>query len=229
MGVERWCSRNSEPALSEDIAADSPDLPLSATIEAGSDGSVSADVPDLREIAAVVKKCSRCELSRTRNQAVPGSGNSAADWMFIGEAPGQNEDEQGLPFVGRAGKLLDAMIKALGMSREDVFIANVVKCRPPGNRDPLPEEITNCQPYLQQQLDLVRPKVIVALGRISAQALLSSAESLGSMRGQVYEYGKQATPLVVTYHPAYLLRSPEQKNKAWQDLLMAKALVRTAV
>ena len=149
--------------------------------------------------------------------------------MFVGEAPGQHEDEQGLPFVGRAGTLLDAMIQALGMHRDETFIANVIKCRPPGNRDPLPEEVAACEPYLHQQLGQVRPRVIVALGRISAQALLKTTEPLGKMRGRVYQYGAHATPLVVTYHPAYLLRSPDQKHKTWQDLLLARSLVREAV
>ena len=145
--------------------------------------------------------------------------------MFIGEAPGQNEDQQGLPFVGRAGQLLDAMIAALRMQRSDVFIANVIKCRPPANRDPVPEEIAECEPYLHRQLALVKPKVIVALGRISAQALLKTSESLGSLRGKVHQYGPSNTPLVITYHPAYLLRSPQQKSKSWEDLLLAKSVV----
>ncbi len=154
-----------------------------------------------------------------------GCGNPGADWLFLGEAPGQHEDLQGQPFVGRAGQLLDRMIAALGMEREQVFIANVLKCRPPNNRDPLPAKIEQCEPYLHRQLAQIKPKVIVALGRISAQALLKTGEPLGKLRGRGYQYGPDNFPLVVTYHPAYLLRSPEQKTRAWVDLWQAKSIV----
>ncbi len=180
---------------------------------------------DLDNVAMEINQCQRCPLHATRIKAVPGVGSLQAQWMFIGEAPGQNEDQQGLPFVGRAGQLLDAMIAALRMQRCDVFIANVIKCRPPGNRDPLPEEIAECAPYLHRQLALVKPKVIVALGRVSAQVLLKTNKSLGNLRGKVYRYGSSNTPLVVTYHPAYLLRSPQQKAKSWEDLLLARSVV----
>ena len=179
----------------------------------------------LDNVAMEINRCQRCQLHATRIKAVPGVGSLQAQWMFIGEAPGQNEDQQGLPFVGRAGQLLDAMIAALRMQRSDVFIANVIKCRPPANRDPVPEEIAECEPYLHRQLALVKPKVIVALGRVSAQALLKTSESLGSLRGKVHQYGSSNTPLVITYHPAYLLRSPQQKSKSWADLLLAKSVV----
>lgn len=183
------------------------------------DGSLA---PIEREVSA----CRKCELHQSRTHTVFGCGSPDADWLFVGEAPGQHEDLQGQPFVGRAGKLLDMMIAALGMKREQVFIANMLKCRPPGNRDPLPREIEQCEPYLHRQLALIRPKVIVALGRISAQALLKTGEPLGKLRGRVHRYGPDNTQLVATYHPAYLLRSPEQKAKAWEDLWRARAIVR---
>ena len=179
----------------------------------------------LDQLAQVVRKCQKCPLHTTRTHAVPGVGSSDADWMFVGEAPGQSEDEQGLPFVGRAGQLLDAMIAALRMERKDVFIANVIKCRPPENRDPLNEEVDECEPYLHQQLNLIKPKIIIALGRISAQSLLKTTEPIGKLRGKVHYYGELQTPLIPTYHPAYLLRSPQQKSKAWEDLLLAKSIV----
>ena len=179
----------------------------------------------LAPIEREVSACRKCELHQSRTHTVFGCGNPDADWLFVGEAPGQHEDLQGQPFVGRAGKLLDMMIAALGMEREEVFIANVLKCRPPGNRDPQPREIEQCEPYLHRQLARIRPKVIVALGRISAQALLKTDEPLGKLRGRVHQYGADNIPLVATYHPAYLLRSPEQKAKAWEDLWRARAIV----
>ena len=177
-------------------------------------------IPIEQEVSA----CRQCELHQSRTQTVFGCGNPDANWLFIGEAPGKNEDLQGEPFVGRAGKLLDKMIAALGMEREQVFIANVLKCRPPDNRDPLPGEIEQCEPYLHRQLAVIKPKVIVALGRISAQALLKTSEPLSKLRGPVHQYGPDNIPLVATYHPAYLLRSPGQKAKAWEDLWQAKMI-----
>jgi DNA polymerase len=150
-----------------------------------------------------------------------GTGNRQADWLFIGEAPGAEEDRQGEPFVGRAGQLLNAMLQAMGMRREEVYIANILKCRPPGNRDPRPEEVNHCEPYLQRQIALIRPRIIVALGRIAAQNLLKTDSSLSKLRGKVYHYGEYQIPLVVTYHPAYLLRNLPDKRKAWQDLCFA--------
>jgi DNA polymerase len=142
--------------------------------------------------------------------------------MFIGEAPGADEDRQGEPFVGRAGQLLNSMLKALGFARGDVYIANVLKCRPPGNRDPKPEEALQCRGYLERQIDLVSPTLIVAVGRIAAQSLLATDTALARLRGKVHPLGALRRPLVVTYHPAYLLRSPGEKRKAWQDLLFAR-------
>jgi len=166
-----------------------------------------------------VRNCEKCTLCSTRTQTVFGTGNQHADWMFIGEAPGQNEDVEGKPFVGQAGKLLTEMIRAIGLQRENIYIANILKCRPPNNRDPKKEEIKTCQDYLQRQIELVKPKVILAVGRISAQTLLDSNESLSKLRGKNYQLNN--IPLVVVYHPAYLLGSLLEKRKAWQDLLLA--------
>jgi DNA polymerase len=145
--------------------------------------------------------------------------------LFIGEAPGAEEDRQGEPFVGRAGQLLNNMLLAIGLRREQVYIANVLKCRPPKNRDPRPEEAQACEPYLKRQIDLLRPKVIVALGRIAAQNLLKTDTPIGKMRGRTYVYADTSIPLLVTYHPAYLLRSPAEKRKAWEDLMLAQKVV----
>lgn len=178
------------------------------------------DVPaDWAGLRALVKDCSRCQLCATRTQTVFGVGVENAPLMVVGEGPGADEDAQGEPFVGRAGKLLDEMLKSIGRSRRDnVFIANVVKCRPPGNRDPEPVEAEACRPYLEQQIRLVKPKLIVALGRIAAQRLLNTDEPLSRLRGPLHAYGPDRTPLFITYHPAYLLRSPREKAKSWDDL-----------
>ncbi|MCP4011402.1 MAG: uracil-DNA glycosylase [Proteobacteria bacterium] len=175
----------------------------------------------LESLRAEVAECVACALAKARTQTVFGEGPDQADWLFVGEAPGQQEDRQGQPFVGRAGGLFTQMIKALDKSREQVYIANTLKCRPPGNRDPLPDELQACEPFLLKQIQLLQPKVIVALGRISAQALLRSDQPLGRLRGQVYQYGPNQIPLIVTYHPAYLLRQPADKAKVWADLLLA--------
>ncbi|WP_248322080.1 uracil-DNA glycosylase [Caballeronia sp. Sq4a] len=168
-----------------------------------------------------VTGCELCRLCERRTNAVFGVGDREADWMLIGEAPGENEDKQGEPFVGQAGKLLDNMLHALGLSREsNVYIANVIKCRPPGNRNPELDEVARCEPYLQRQVELVKPKIIVALGRFAAQSLLKSEASIASLRGRVHEY--RGVPVVVTYHPAYLLRSLPDKAKAWADLCLAR-------
>jgi len=168
-----------------------------------------------------VNACTRCPLSRTRTRGVPGVGDPNAEWLFIGEAPGGDEDLQGEPFVGQAGRLLDAMMAGLGLQRgRNVYIANILKSRPPGNRDPLPEEVAACLPYLERQIDLIRPKIIVVLGRIAAQILLVTDTPIGKLRGHVHQY--RGLPMVVTYHPAYLLRNPADKAKAWEDLVLAR-------
>jgi DNA polymerase len=173
---------------------------------------------DLRAAAAA---CRSCELCAARKQAVFGVGNEHAPWLFVGEGPGADEDEKGEPFVGQAGKLLDAMLAATGLKRgREVYIANVVKCRPPGNRVPRPEEAAACAPFLDRQVALIRPKLIVALGKTAAVRLTGNEGALGAMRGRLHDY--RGIPLVITYHPAYLIRNPPDKTKAWQDLLFAK-------
>jgi uracil-DNA glycosylase len=180
---------------------------------------------DWDALRAAIKTCTLCELHKTRTQGVPGVGDIHAEWLFIGEAPGADEDRQGEPFVGQAGKLLDAMLGALRLRRgENVYIANVLKSRPPGNRDPSPAEVAACLPYLERQIDLIRPKLIVALGRFAAQSLLLTETPIGRMRGRVHEY--RGVPLVVTYHPAYLLRNPADKAKVWEDLVLAANTLR---
>lgn len=175
-------------------------------------------------LQAEVAPCTKCDLCKTRTQTVFGSGNKNADWMFIGEGPGQSEDQQGLPFVGKAGLLLTEMLRAIGLDREEVFIANIVKCRPPANRDPQPVEIASCKPYLLRQIALLRPKIIVVLGRVAAQALLDTDQPIGNLRGTVHALND--TPVIVVYHPAYLLRSMLDKRKAWADLKLAQQIYR---
>lgn len=180
---------------------------------------------DWDQLRQSVAACTRCSLHLSRTQTVFGVGNRAADWMIVGEAPGQEEDRRGEPFVGRAGKLLDEMLRSLGLDRNSVFIANILKCRPPSNRDPSAEEAAACRSYLERQIDFVAPKVIIAVGRIAAQHLLQTDAPVGRMRGQRHFLPERGLPVVVTYHPAYLLRSPTQKRKAWQDLLLASAMM----
>jgi DNA polymerase len=172
-------------------------------------------------LAEAVAHCSACKLSATRTQGVLGVGDRNADWLVIGEAPGEEEDAQGEPFVGQAGKLLDAMLASIGLKRGDnVYITNVLKSRPPGNRNPEPDEIAACMPYLLNQIELIQPKIILALGRFAAQSLLDTDEAVGHLRGRVHAF--QGVPLVVTYHPAYLLRKLTDKARAWEDLCLAR-------
>jgi DNA polymerase len=173
-----------------------------------------------------VRTCTKCPLHQGRTQAVFGVGSRQAEWLFIGEAPGVQEDRQGEPFVGRAGPLLNAMLFALGLAREQVYIANVLKCRPPNNRDPLPEEVACCEPYLLRQIALLNPRLIVALGRHAAHSLLRTELPLTRLRGRRMSY--HGIPLVVTYHPAYLLRNPVDKRKVWDDLCLARSIVEAA-
>ena len=172
-------------------------------------------------LKSAVSGCVKCGLHKTRTNTVFGVGDENADWMLIGEAPGAEEDRLGDPFVGQAGKLLDNMLAAIGLSRrKNVYIANVLKCRPPGNRNPTPEEVAQCSPHLLQQIELVKPKLILAMGRFAAQTLLETSASIASLRGRVHRYA--GVPLIVTYHPAYLLRTLEDKAKTWEDLVFAK-------
>ncbi|HEV2332791.1 MAG TPA: uracil-DNA glycosylase, partial [Gammaproteobacteria bacterium] len=174
---------------------------------------------DWTALKDAVKACTACGLRAGCTQTVFGVGDEEARWLIIGEAPGADEDKQGEPFVGRAGQLLNSMIAALGLKREQVYIANVLKCRPPGNRDPKPEEAELCRPFLERQIALIQPRIILAVGRIAAQNLLQTETPIGRLRGTVHRLG--SVPLVVTYHPAYLLRSPGEKRKAWVDMKLA--------
>ena len=204
-------------------AATSPPAPEPTRQATQASPVATMDWPALREAVA---SCQACGLCQGRTQTVFGVGDEHADWMVVGEAPGENEDLQGEPFVGAAGQLLDNMLKAVGRSRsgtgaQGAFIANVLKCRPPANRNPQPDEVARCEPYLARQVALVKPKVIVAMGRFAVQALLKSNEPIGRLRGQVHHY--EGVPVIVTYHPAYLLRTPTDKGKAWADLCLAMA------
>jgi DNA polymerase len=214
LGITRWERRALAPAETAITAAPT----VSGVID-----SATLDWPALEE---AVRCCTKCGLHQARTQTVFGVGNRQAQWLFIGEAPGADEDAQGEPFVGRAGQLLNAMLFALGLKREQVYIANVLKCRPPGNRDPQPDEVAHCEPYLIRQIELIQPRLIVALGRHAAHSLLKTDAPLARLRGQQLNY--HGTPLIVTYHPAYLLRSPADKRKAWDDLCLAKAVVDAA-
>jgi DNA polymerase len=193
------------------------------------DGTRSARVASLSwdDFAADVDACIACGLCRTRNRSVPGVGDVNAEWLFVGEAPGAEEDARGEPFVGQAGRLLDNMLAALGLARgRNVYIANVLKCRPPNNRTPEPRETDACRPYLERQVALIRPKLIVALGKSAASLLLSTDATISSLRGRIHQY--RAVPLIVTYHPAYLLRNLPDKAKAWEDMLLARRAVATS-
>lgn len=180
---------------------------------------------DWEELTAEARQCQACGLCTTRTQVVFGVGNRQADWLVIGEGPGADEDQQGEPFVGRAGKLLNPMLLAIGVQREQAYITNIVRCRPPENREPTPEEAAKCRPFLERQIALIRPRIILAVGRIAAQNLLNTDTQIGKLRGQVHRFGPARIPVVVTYHPAYLLRSPREKRKAWDDLRLARRVL----
>ena len=212
IGIPVWQLRTRTAAQPRDAGAPAA-APDAASVDAWS------------ELAATVRACTRCALHRGRTQTVFGVGKRDAQLFVIGEAPGADEDLQGEPVVGRAGQLLNAMLRAIGLPRSEVYIANILKCRPPGNRDPQPEESATCTPFLSQQIELVQPKVLLAVGRISAQWLLQTDAPIGKLRGRAMTYGERKTPLVVTYHPAYLLRSPLAKATAWTDLCLVKELL----
>jgi uracil-DNA glycosylase family 4 len=180
---------------------------------------------DLGNLKHTVAACTRCDLHKTRTQTVFGTGNPHAKLMIIGEAPGFHEDQQGEPFVGRAGQLLTAMIKSIGFERKDVYIANILKCRPPNNRDPLPNEVETCTEYLNEQIRLVNPSILLAVGKVAAHYLLKSKSSMESLRKTQHRYLESNIPLIVTYHPAYLLRSPSDKKKAFADLQFTQQLI----
>ncbi len=178
---------------------------------------------DWEELTVAVRECTACGLCASRTQTVFGVGDRLAVWLIIGEAPGADEDRLGEPFVGRAGKLLNPMLLAVGLKREQAYVANILKCRPPENRDPTPVEAAQCRPFLNRQIALIRPRIILAVGRIAAQNLLATDTPIGKLRGQVHRFGPARIPLVVTYHPAYLLRSPREKRKVWDDLRLARS------
>jgi len=208
-----------EESLAERAEAFEP-APLQVTQPAT---ALSGRLAELQIIREDIGECTRCRLSKGRKNIVFGVGNENADIMFVGEGPGAAEDEQGLPFVGRAGQLLNNMISAMGIKREDVYIANVVKCRPPGNRTPERDECDTCSPFLLRQIQVIKPNVIVALGAVAAKNLLGVNDSMSNLRGRFYDFRIQELPdtkLAVTYHPAYLLRDPRQKSEAWKDLKM---------
>jgi DNA polymerase len=218
MGITRWVRRDAPQA--ENQSAVAPSVAVSVTTQPAAPLVVA---PGWEALEAEVRACTKCGLHKTRTQTVFGVGNRRAQWMFVGEAPGADEDAQGEPFVGRAGQLLNAMIAALGLKREEVYIANVLKCRPPNNRDPQADEVEQCEPYLIRQIALIQPKLIVALGRHAAHSLLKTDLALARLRGARHNY--HDIPLIVTYHPAYLLRTPSDKRKAWEDLRRARRLM----
>lgn len=212
MGIDVWTLRDSPSTKNADTERnDKNDISLEE---------------DWEQLQRVATSCTLCELSKSRTNVVFGVGNRNADIMLVGEAPGENEDLQGEPFVGRAGMLLNQMLLAIGLERSEVYITNVLKCRPPRNRDPSPQEVVLCTPYLKQQIALIKPKVIIAVGRIAAHYLLNTDESMGRLRGRIYNYGELKTPLFVIYHPAYLLRSPSEKAKAYSDLLKIQNFIK---
>ncbi|MES2179628.1 MAG: uracil-DNA glycosylase [Gemmatimonadota bacterium] len=215
----------SAPAVSVSRAASPAEAPHGLVV--GGQGRATeafvVGLESLEAIAAVVAKCTGCPLYATAKNPVPGHGNPNADFMVVGEAPGADEDEQGHPFVGRAGQLLTKILEAINLKREDVFIANVLKHRPPGNRNPMPDEVAACSPYLIRQIELVRPKVILALGTFAAQTLLETKITIGKLRAQEHRY--HGVPLVVTYHPAALLRNPAWKRPTWEDVQLARRIL----
>jgi DNA polymerase len=206
----------SDECLDAALAEDAPPKPSPRA-----EHTARMDWPELKE---AVHDCTACALHKTRTQTVFGVGDERADWLFVGEAPGAEEDARGEPFVGQAGRLLDNMLAAIGLKRgKDVYIANILKCRPPGNRPPEPGEAAQCEPFLERQIALLQPKLIVALGKTAANRLLRNEDSLGSLRGRLHDL--RGTPLLVTYHPAYLLRTPVDKAKSWEDLCFAREVM----
>lgn len=242
MGIQAWELRNPPPPAAP-VAMEPPPSATSAAaamtptavqwdVEPALDaGAPPAPVVDDRaariagmdwdQLEAEVGGCTACALHAGRTRTVFGVGDHRARWLIVGEAPGADEDRLGEPFVGRAGKLLDEMLKALGLERGEVYIANILKCRPPENRDPRPEEAACCWPFLERQIELLQPKIILAVGRIAAQTLLQTDAAVGKLRGRVFRLAGKGVPVVVSYHPAYLLRSPREKRKSWEDLQLA--------
>ncbi len=241
MGITEWVRRDvasqSAPIIEkieekQEIIETKPEMPEIKNIQQNQPiktTQVAPEIEDSRDkfilsldwnnLEQRIKSCTDCPLHQERTNTVFGVGNRQAKWLILGEAPGQEEDKQGEPFVGRAGQLLNSMLFAVGLQRSDIFIANTVKCRPPNNRDPHPTEILSCAPFLTRQIELIKPSLILILGRVAVRRLLQKEDALGKLRGKIHEY--QNIPVVITYHPAYLLRSPSEKAKAWEDLQFA--------
>ncbi len=222
MGIQVWQLRRGDVSREKGAAIDAMPPPVAAVGSSPSGTTHSSSLQDWQSLEARVAACDQCDLSQQRSQSVFGVGHRQARWMVIGEAPGADEDRQGEPFVGRAGQLLNLMLQAIGLKRQEVYIANIVKCRPPNNRDPKAEEVAACRPYLKAQIELIQPEVILAVGRVAAHNLLQTNQKVGVLRGQCHRYEETDIPVIVTYHPAYLLRSPQEKRKAWADLLFAR-------
>jgi uracil-DNA glycosylase len=241
VGITHWVERSSvavkpdELVLAEPVVVPEPEVAVQAQAESLSPPSPvhelkkqSFDLNDWSAIQAAIEACQNCALAQSCTRKVPGKGNQQANLLIIGEAPGRDEDLQGKPFVGRAGQLLDRMLKAIDLEPSQVYITNILKCRPPNNRDPKPEETQACAPFLRAQIQQLQPQVIFAVGRISAQTLLQDQSPLGRLRSKQYVLPDSDIPLLVTYHPAYLLRNPAEKAKVWQDLKSLKRLLQHA-
>jgi uracil-DNA glycosylase len=231
-GVSRdpaWRARPDKPGAELDVRPADPEASTEGPTYRSAPAAVTIHRSPADALAAVrtdIGDCTRCKLHRLgRRQIVFGVGNPSADLMFVGEAPGHDEDVQGIPFVGRAGQLLTKIIEAIGLSRDDVYIANVIKCRPPENRNPEQDEVETCEPFLFQQIDIIKPKVIVALGTFAARALLRTLDPISRLRGRVYEY--RGAKLIPTFHPAYLLRNPASKREVWEDMKRVRALLQS--
>jgi len=236
MGIRLWLPQSDPDPVPESVGSPLPPAERGVGEAVASQDRLAVAEPTARAVSAVstldwpalreaVAACTACKLCEARRQTVFGVGNERAHWMIVGEAPGEQEDRQGEPFVGKSGQLLDNMLRAVQLTRGEaeparqVYIANTIKCRPPGNRNPEPEELAKCEPFLVRQVQLVQPKIIVAMGRFAVHSLLRSSEPIGRLRGRVHRF--EGVPLIVTYHPAYLLRNPEDKAKAWDDLCLA--------
>jgi uracil-DNA glycosylase len=231
IGIDLWLRRSpgaaaEAPAVAPAVVRPLAEAQSAARVPRAPAVMTSAEAAsEWQQLLEQVRGCTLCPLHATRTQGVLGVGPKRADWLVVGEAPGAEEDRRGEPFVGAAGQLLDAMLRAIGLDRRtNVYIANVLKSRPPNNRDPKPEEVEACLPYLIRQVALLQPKIMLAVGRIAAQNLLGTDAPLGRLRGRVHHFGERQTPLVVTYHPAYLLRTPADKRKAWEDLKFARSV-----
>lgn len=234
MGIRLWQAPQAEPALpaAAEVLSQPVVEPKPEHVPPPRSRASGVDAMDWEALREAVVACRACKLCESRRQTVFGVGNPQAHWMIVGEAPGEQEDRQGEPFVGKSGQLLDNMLRAIGLTRGEadaahqVYIANTLKCRPPGNRNPEPQELAQCEPFLIRQVELVQPRIILAMGRFAVQSLLRSDEPIGRLRGRVHRY--QGVPLIVTYHPAYLLRNLQDKAKAWDDLCLALHTLREA-